>query len=69
VPVNRVRDTISETEGNRLTVHKDKDTTYFDYSNGAEVIVEKTQDGTPGKLREVRTITKTRGPRKYFYAK
>jgi hypothetical protein len=69
MPVSRVHDTISDTNGDRLTVHKQGDKTYYDYSNGAEVVAEKTEEGTPGKLREVRTISRTKGPRRYWYAK
>ena len=69
MPVSKVHDTITDTDGKRLTVHKDGERTYYDYDSGAEVVTEKTDEGVPGKLREVRTITKTKGPRRYWYAR
>ena len=66
-----VHDTISDKDGTRLRVYKEKDRTYIPYSNGAEVVVEKTGDGTRAAdgrmvMKEVRTVVSAKGPRTYF---
>jgi hypothetical protein len=69
MPDRRIFDSITETKGVRLPVHKEGDRTTYEYSNGAEVIVEKTAEGDGQRLKEVRTITRARGPRRYFYSR
>jgi hypothetical protein len=71
VTVSSVRDTISETTGRRMHVEKQGDTTYVPYTSGAELVIEKTGDAVVSQsgrplMREVRTITKAKAPRKGF---
>ena len=63
-----VYDTISETKGERLSVHKDekRGETIVPYSNGAEVTWQRTAVGDDGRLKEIRTVTKITTPHKMF---
>jgi hypothetical protein len=55
-------DTISETRGERMSVVKGGSTTHVPYSNGIELTWEKTEEGDGTRLKEVRTLTKTKAP-------
>ena len=67
MPARTIHDTISDTTGRRERVEVDSDKRRsIQYSNGVELIVEKTGDGVPGVMKEVREITRVKTPHKMF---
>lgn len=66
MPDKQIIDTVTQTQGKRMRVHKEGGTTYIPYSNGVELTVEKTDVGDGQRLKEVRTVTKVKTPRTYY---
>lgn len=60
----RITDTMTDTQGSRLKVHRDRDgTTYYPYSNGTEIVTRPS--GGPskdGKLKGVKQVVKATSP-------
>ena len=58
-----VHDTITDKDASRLKIHKEGTTTAYDYSDGTTVELEKSGDGIPGKMKEIREVRRITSPK------
>lgn len=58
-----IHNTITDKDATRKKIYKEGTTTAVDYSDGSTVVLEKSGEGIPGRMREVREVRRVFSPK------